>query len=106
MPAEVVARMRQEPFWASFESIAQTLAYDGTIVSYATGGSSAPLRRWASVGVPTLVIDGGASPDWIRNAAMALTEVLPDAQRRTLEGQDHGPDSEVLAGALEAFFAS
>jgi pimeloyl-ACP methyl ester carboxylesterase len=105
MPAEVVAGMRQEPFWASLESIAHTLAYDGTIVRDATGGSPAQLRRWASVGVPTLVMDGGASPDWIRNAAMALTEVLPDAQRRTLEGQDHGPDSKLLAPELEAFFA-
>ena len=105
MPAEVVAGMRQEPLWASFESIAHTLAYDGTLVRDATGGGPAPLRRWASVGVPTLVVDGGASPGWIRNAALALTEVLPDAQRRTLEGQDHGPDSKLLAPALEAFFA-
>jgi pimeloyl-ACP methyl ester carboxylesterase len=105
MPAEAVAGMRQEPFWASFESIAHTLAYDGTIVRDATGGSPAPLRRWASVGIRTLVMDGGASPDWIRNAALALSEVLPDAQRRTLEGQDHRPDPKVLAAALEAFFA-
>jgi pimeloyl-ACP methyl ester carboxylesterase len=105
MPAEAVAGMRQEPFWASFESIAHTLAYDGTIVRDATGGSPAPLRRWASVGIRTLVMGGGASPDWIRNAALALSEVLPDAQRRTLEGQDHRPDPKVLAAALEAFFA-
>ena len=71
----------------------------------ATGGSPAPLRRWASVDIPTLVMDGGASPDWSRNAVLALAEVLPEAQRRTLEGQGHGPDSEVLAPALEAFFA-
>ncbi len=106
MPAEVVAGMRQEPFWASFESIAHTLVYDGSLVRGVTGGSPAPLRRWASVDVTTLVMDGGASPDWIRNAALALTEVLPDAQQRTLEGQDHGPDAEVLAAALEAFFAA
>ncbi len=105
MPAEVVAGMRHEPIWSSFESIAHTLSYDGSIVRDATGGDPGPLRRWASVGVPTLVMDGGASPDWIRNAASALTEVLPDAERRTLEGQDHGPDSRLLAPALEAFFA-
>ena len=104
LPADVVAGMRREPFWASFESIAHTLAYDGTIVREATGGDPALLRRWASIRVPTLVMEGGASPDWIRNAATALTEVLPDARRRTLEGQDHGPDSKLLAPALEAFF--
>jgi len=105
VPAEVVAGMRQEPIWASFESIAHTLAYDGIIMRDAAGGSPAPLRHWASVGVPTLVMDGGASPEWIRNAALALIEVLPDAWRRTLEGQDHGPDPKLLAPALEAFFA-
>jgi pimeloyl-ACP methyl ester carboxylesterase len=104
VPAEVVAGMRQEPFWSSLESTAHTLAYDGTIMGDTMGGSPAPLRRWASVGVPTLVMDGGASPDWQRHAVRALVDVLPDARQRTLEGQNHGPDPEVLAPALVEFF--
>jgi hypothetical protein len=67
-------------------------------------GSAAALERWASVAVPTLVMNGGASPDWQRNAVLALVDVLPDARHRILEGQDHGPDTEVLATALEEFF--
>jgi pimeloyl-ACP methyl ester carboxylesterase len=70
----------------------------------AMGGSPAPLGRWASVAVPTLVMNGGASRDWQRHAVLALVDVLPDARHRTLEGQDHGPDTEVLATALEEFF--
>ncbi len=105
VPAEVVAGMRKEPFWRPLESVAHTLAYDGLIMGDSTGGSPAPLRRWASVRTATLVMDGGGSPDWIRNAARALAEILPDARLMTLEGQDHGPDPEVLAPALEAFFA-
>ena len=104
VPAEVVAGMREQPFWSSLESTAHTLAYDGTIMGDTMGGITAPLRRWASVGVPTLVMDGGASPDWQRNAVRALVDVLPDARHRTLEGQDHGPASEVLAPALLEFF--
>jgi pimeloyl-ACP methyl ester carboxylesterase len=104
VPADVVSGMRQQPFWSSLESTAHTLAYDGTIMKDTMGGSPAPLRRWASVGVPTLVMDGGASPDWQRHAVRALADVLPDAQQRTLEGQDHGPASEVLAPALVEFF--
>jgi hypothetical protein len=53
---------------------------------------------------PTLVMDGGVSPDWQRHAVRALVDVLPDARLRTLEGQDHGPDSEVLAPVLVEFF--
>ena len=104
-PAEVVAEMRQEPFWSSFESIAHTLAYDGTVMGNTVGGTPGPLRRWASVEVTTLLIEGGASPDWRRNAVRALADVLPDVRHRTLEGQDHGPDRKVLGPVLEAFFA-
>lgn len=105
VPAEVVAGMRQEPFWPSMEAVAHTIAYDGTVMGDTMGGSPKPLERWASVSVKTLVMDGGASPDWQRHAVLALVDVLPDARRRTLEGQDHGPDTEVLAPALEGFFS-
>ena len=49
--------------------------------------------------------DGGASPVWQRNAVRALAELLPDAQRRTLEGQTHMVPPEVLAPVLEEFFS-
>jgi pimeloyl-ACP methyl ester carboxylesterase len=104
VPAEVVAGMRQEPFWSSMEAVAHTLSYDGTVMGDTMGGSPAPLERWSSIAVPTLVMDGGASPDWQRHAVRALADVIPDARRRTLEGQDHGPDSEVLAPLLVEFF--
>jgi pimeloyl-ACP methyl ester carboxylesterase len=104
VPAEAVAQMRQEPFWPSMEAVAHTLAHDGTVMGNAMSGSPSPLERWASVAVPALVMDGGASPDWQRHAVLALVDVLPDARHRTLEGQDHGPDTEVLAPALEEFF--
>ena len=104
VPTDVVAGMRQQPFWSSLESTAHTLGYDGTIMGDTMAGSPVPLQRWASVGVPTLVMDGGASPDWQRHAVRALVDVLPDARYQTLEGQDHGPASEVLAPVLVGFF--
>jgi hypothetical protein len=61
-------------------------------------------KRWASVMVPTLVMDGGASPAWLRNAAQAVTDLLPNANRRTLEGQTHNVDAKVLAPVLKEFF--
>jgi pimeloyl-ACP methyl ester carboxylesterase len=104
VPAEVVAGMREEPFWSSMEAVAHTLSHDGTVMGDTMGGSPAPPERWSSIAVPTLVMDGGASPDWQRHAVRALADVIPDARRRTLEGQDHGPDSEVLAPVLVEFF--
>jgi hypothetical protein len=36
----------------------------------------------------------------------ALAEVLPNAEHRTLEAQDHGPAPEVLAPAILDFLGS
>jgi pimeloyl-ACP methyl ester carboxylesterase len=66
-------------------------------------GRPLPAERWASVTVPTLVMDGDQSPAWARNSVAALVDVLPNAERRSLEGQDHGAASEVLAPVLVEF---
>ncbi len=105
LPAEVVASMRGAPFWPAFEAVAHTLAYDGAIVAATMSGKPLPTDRWAPVKIPTLVVDGDASPAWARNAVAALVEVLPDARRQTLEGQTHQVDPAVLAPALEAYLA-
>lgn len=104
VPVEVVAQMRNAPVWPAFEAVAHTLPYDGAIMADTMSGSPLPLKRWAAVTVPTLVMDGGASPVWMRHAAQALADVLPHAQRRTLEGQMHDVAPDVLAPVLEAFF--
>lgn len=109
-PAEMVAQMRQSPMWLHMESLAQSLVYDAIVMEDTQKGSPAPLAKWASVAVPTLVLDGTVMMGredlhaFMRHGADALANVLPNAQRRTLEGQDHGPSDEVLVPALRAFF--
>ena len=107
MPAEAIAPMRQAPFWSALEAAAplsHTLAYDGTIMGDMMSGHPLPRGKWGSVMVPTLVMDGGASPPWMRNAVQALVDALPHAQRCTLEDQTHVVAPEVLAPVLIAFF--
>jgi pimeloyl-ACP methyl ester carboxylesterase len=104
VPAEMVAQMRQSPMWPGLEEVAHTIAYDGIIMGNTMRGDPLPLRKWASVTVPTLVMDGGVSHVFMHHGAQELTNILPDAQRRTLEGQDHGPADEVLVPALKEFF--
>jgi hypothetical protein len=48
-------------------------------------------------------MEGGNSPDWIRNSARALVQLLPDVSYRTLDGQDHAASAEALAPVLEKF---
>ncbi len=106
VPAEVVSPMRGAPFWVGLESVAHTLAYDDAIMADLMSGKPLPASRWAGVTIPTLVIDGGDSPAWARNAVQAIVDVLPQAERRTLAGQTHQVDPEVLAPVLDEFFST
>ena len=101
VPVQLIPQMRADPMWQGLEAVAHTLPYDLAVM----GDNSIPARRVASVKAPTLVVDGGASPDWLRNAAQALADALPNAQHRTLEGQTHGVSPAAIAPVLKEFFA-
>jgi pimeloyl-ACP methyl ester carboxylesterase len=99
-PSEAVAGLKQTLAWQMFESVAPTLAYDDAIM----GGGSVPAERLSSIKVPTLVIDGGMSPEFMDKAAQAVADAIPGAKRRTLDGQTHDVAPEALAPVLEEFF--
>jgi len=105
VPPEAVALMKDEPFWPALEAVAHTLPYDMRVMGDHMSGTPLPSDGWASVTIPTLVIDGGASPPWLGSAAKGLVDVFPDARRRTIEGQTHDVDPGLLASVLEEFFA-
>jgi alpha-beta hydrolase superfamily lysophospholipase len=100
LPQEFADQARTQPWWAAQEAIAHTLVYDATVM----GDYSLPYERAAAVKVPTLVMDGGASFDWIRITARTLAESIPGAEHRTLEGQTHAVDASVLAPVMTEFF--
>ena len=110
IPAEAIAHLRQSPLWAGLEALAPTLPYDASIMGDTQRGAPLPLRKWASVSVPTLVLDGTTMMGredlhaFMRHGADELARILPRAQRRTLEGQDHGPADAALVPALKEFF--
>ena len=105
VPAEMIAQMRQSPMWPAMEALAPTLAYDGAIMGDKMAGKPLSTGQWAAVTMPTLVMDGGDSPTWARNAVQAVADALPNAQRRTLAGQTHAVMPDVLAPILVEFFA-
>ncbi|MER5428888.1 alpha/beta fold hydrolase [Streptomyces sp. NPDC002588] len=97
---EMIQRARQSPMWAGMEAIAPTLAYDDAVM----GGGRVPRERLASVGVPVLAAAGGESPHWLREATRAVADAVPQGTYRTLEGQTHMVDPNVLAPVLAEFF--
>jgi hypothetical protein len=105
MPPEAIAAMKDAPFWPALEAVAHTLPYDMRVMGDNLSGKPLQADRWASLTIPTLVIDGGASPPWLGNAAQGLVDVLPEARRRTIEGQTHDVDPTLLAPVLEEFLA-
>jgi pimeloyl-ACP methyl ester carboxylesterase len=100
LPPEFVANARQAPWWAQQEAIAHTLAYDATVM----GDYTLPTEIAKAVPVPTLVIVGGASFDFMEESADALATLIPNAQRADLEGQQHNVDPAALAPVLTRFF--
>jgi len=100
MDDQALAWARQAPFWSGMLEIAHTTAYDLAL----TADGRVPTERLASISAQTLVMDGGSSPVWAARAAEAVTAAIPGARRLTVEGQDHGVDTAVLAPLLLEFF--
>ena len=67
-----------------------------------------PTERAARLAVPTPVIDGSPTAEcpFMRATAAALAQAIPNAQRRTLEGQTHEVAANALAPVLVDFFMS
>lgn len=99
-PEEQITGMRQAPVWSIFEAVAPTLAYDAAVLGE---DRSTPTKRAAQVNIPTLVMNGTMIPFMI-DTAQTLAKSIPDAQHRTLEGQSHDVNLEVLAPILVEFF--
>jgi pimeloyl-ACP methyl ester carboxylesterase len=99
-PTEQAEGMRQTPAWPMFEAVAPTLAYDAAAMGE---DRPAPVRRAANLATPALVMNGTAIP-FMLDTAIALAKAIPHAQQRTLEGQTHNVDLQVLAPVLQEFF--
>ena len=104
MPAAQIEGMRHAPFWVGMEALAPTLAYDHTAIMGKDG--SIPRERAARVHVPTLVMSGGSGAPFMKETARTLSQVIPAAKLRTLEGQAHDVQPEALAPVLVEFFAA
>ena len=81
--------------------LAPTLAYDSEVLGK---GHALPAARLSRITIPTLVMHGGAGAPFMRDAAKAVSEAIPQAQLRTLARQTHGVSPKVLAPVLEEFF--
>ncbi|MFF2378264.1 alpha/beta fold hydrolase [Streptomyces xiamenensis] len=109
MPGLLVASMRLMPgVWSGLKALAPTLPYDIAVMGDTQRGEPLDADEWSSVTSGTLVLTGGKSPAGFHRAARALTEVVPHAEHRTLDGLNHGAvvmAPKKLAPSLVAFLA-
>lgn len=101
MDPAMIAAMRRSPGWPALAAVAPTLAYDDAVL----GSGLIPTERLATIGTRSMVVDGGASPAFLRDASRAVAEALPRGRHRTLTGQTHDVAPHVLAPVLADFFA-
>jgi pimeloyl-ACP methyl ester carboxylesterase len=105
MPEEMVKPMLDSPMVEAMVRIAHTVSYDARIMGTTQEGSPLPAEWRDSVTVPTLVMVGGDSPEWMHRGCQALVRVLPDVSYRRLAGQDHAVAPESIAPVLEEFLS-
>jgi pimeloyl-ACP methyl ester carboxylesterase len=102
MPQEMAEGMAHDPHMLA---VAPTMPYDLQVMGDAHGGTI-PEDLVRAVDIPTLVIAGGASPDFFRDVATRIAELLPNGTLTVLEGQDHGAPAEVVAPVVTRFLTA
>ncbi|MEO7222329.1 MAG: alpha/beta fold hydrolase [Devosia sp.] len=85
--------------------VGRTLPYDTAFVSPFWTHEPIPLNRWPNVTMPVLAIGGGKSDGWMQNAQRAIADNLPNAQHKTLAGQNHMVAATAIAPVIKEFLA-
>lgn len=98
LPAPVVEQMKASPFRSGMAAAAPTLRYECAV----TGDQRIPTDHLCTITQPILLLAGGDSGVWARDAAAAV----PGAGHRLVPGQGHGVDQAVIAPILAEFFDS
>jgi alpha-beta hydrolase superfamily lysophospholipase len=98
VPEEMLAGMRDAPWWPAMEALAHTLVYDTRI----SGGFS--VDRLGSIPMPALIVDSTASDERLHRWAAAAARALPNGVHRTLEGEWHGVAAEILGPVMRDFY--
>jgi pimeloyl-ACP methyl ester carboxylesterase len=87
--------------WRSMKATAPTLRYDARVMGAAFAPPVAELGR---IGIPTLVLVGGRSPERMTATQDAVAAAIPGARHQVIPGQNHQIPAKALAPVAAAFF--
>lgn len=97
---EELKGIKESPVWKDMERVGHTLVYDYEVL----GDGTIPVNIIKKVDVPTQIIVGEKSFDFMHTTADALTKIIAGASQTTLKGQSHQASPKVLAPVLVEFF--
>ena len=97
LPPDMVAGIRQSPYFPRLEAMAQSVVHDATL----TAELPVPTAAMAAVQVPTVVMRGGRTWPVLAVATERLAALLPDARLHVLtDAADHGLEPRSTAAAI------
>jgi pimeloyl-ACP methyl ester carboxylesterase len=88
------------PGWKNGLTVAHTLPYDFMILK----GMAVPMKALATLKIPTLVMNGGATAPRLMKAAEATSRAISNSTYQVLPKQRHDVAPSVLADAITQFF--
>ncbi|RPD40520.1 alpha/beta fold hydrolase [Chitinophaga barathri] len=95
-----IADMKKSPEWREMERLGPTLAYDFEVL----GDGSIPADVAKRIMMPTQVMYGEKSFDFMHETVETLGKIIPGAVRKTLRDQAHQVSPEAIAPILKEFF--
>ena len=102
LTADEVEHLRASPTWRARVAAAHTIPREVK----AEEAYEADAERFRELAAPVLLLLGGESPAWAREATERLCAALPDARVSVLRGQGHAATvtaPELVAGELARF---
>jgi pimeloyl-ACP methyl ester carboxylesterase len=100
MPPDKMEAIKKSPEWNGLVRIGHTLVYDFEIL----GDGTAPTNVAKNIAVPTLVMYGEKSFDFVSATADSVAKIIPNAVRKPLKDQTHDASPEAVAEVLLEFF--
>jgi pimeloyl-ACP methyl ester carboxylesterase len=100
MPPGKMEAMKKSPEWNDLVRIGHTLVYDFEIL----GDGTVPVDVAKNITIPTLVMYGEKSFDFVSATADTVVKIIPGAVRKPLKDQTHDAAPEAVAAVLLEFF--
>lgn len=95
-----IEAMKKSPEWNEMVRIGHTLVYDFEIL----GDGEVPVDIAKNITIPTLIMDGEKSFEFMHATADTVAKIIPGAVRKTIKDQTHNLAPEAVAPELLNFF--